>query len=234
MFLVTLFCAQVCPRPARRLQELRKHLDPSHLNARFRQIFLEAFKRHRLIFCHVHMYFFFPMRLLKTEISHSIPTYSPSLDCSFICKSSPLGQALDEHLPPQEKKKKNLKQPNLWKCTVIQAPVTYLNERFKGTFLLEKTWHIPRQKIQNPLSHLSYGFILSVESVLKIYYSTESYHFKNGSRQLPFVWGCSLLQRLKGLLGLDPNFTEVKARILTRVHVHPCWAGWRRSFSVHK
>lgn len=51
-------CAQVCPRPARRLQELWKHLYPSHLNAHFRQIFLEAFKRHRLIFCHAHMYFF--------------------------------------------------------------------------------------------------------------------------------------------------------------------------------
>lgn len=133
--------ARVCPRPARRLQELWKHLHPSHLNACFTQIFLEAFERHRLIFCHARVYFFSPMRLLKTEINHLVPTYSPSLDCCFICESFPLGKALDEHFPPQEKKKHS-KQPNLWKCTIIQAPVTYLNERFKGTFLLEKTWHI--------------------------------------------------------------------------------------------
>lgn len=50
--------ARVCPRPARRLQELWKHLHPSHLNACFTQIFLEDFKRHRLIFCHASVYFF--------------------------------------------------------------------------------------------------------------------------------------------------------------------------------
>lgn len=51
--------AQVCPRPAHGLEELWKHLYPSHLNARFRQIFLEAFKRDRLIFFHAHMYFLY-------------------------------------------------------------------------------------------------------------------------------------------------------------------------------
>lgn len=55
----------------------------------------------------------------------------------------------------------------------------------------------------------------SVENILNIYYSKESYHFKNIANQLPFMWGYSLLQRLESSLRLDPNFTEVKARIYT-------------------
>lgn len=60
-----------------------------------------------------------------------------------------------------------------------------------GTFLLENSKSIRLRP------SLSYGFILSVENILKIYYSEESYHFRNGSRQLPFVWGCSPLQGLE-------------------------------------
>lgn len=104
--------------------------------------------------------------------------------------------------------------------------------------------HIPEWKIQGDISigkdlarslsenlksikpSLSYGFILSLENILKIYYSKESYHFKNGSGQIPFVWACSLLQRLEQSLGLDPNFTEVKARIVHEsVCIHPRLGG---------
>lgn len=48
-----ILCTQVCPRPACGLEQLWKHLYPSHLNALFRQTFLVAFKRDRLIFFHV-------------------------------------------------------------------------------------------------------------------------------------------------------------------------------------
>lgn len=81
---------------------------------------------------------------------------------------------------------------------------------------------------------LSYGFILSIENILKIDYSKGSYHFKSGSKLLLFVWGSChwdwiqiLLKSRQGSLhesvGLHPRLGRGAAFLSATNCTHNKW-----------